>query len=186
MPMLMPMPMPERGRRSEMDSSYTILNETTLTEPEHRYKAAIRRMEQAGFTLAAVNGTLRVKPSEKLSPSQRDWVKAHKAELLAALAAEADPNVAALVAMFDATVGNVEPLPAQHTPVSVDADVEPQGQRFMRPYPVLPGTVRCVDCRHGRRALPGDEVGAWRLCEVGKGGYFALARHYCDGWECRV
>lgn len=168
-----------------MDSSYTILNETTLPQAEHRYKAAIRRMEQAGFKLAAVNGTLRIKPSEKLTPSQRDWLTAHKAELLAALAAETDPNVAAMATMFDAVVVKVEPLPVQHT-VSVEPSPDPQRQRFIRPYPVLPGTVRCVDCRHGRRALPGDEDGAWRLCEVGKGGYFALARHYCDGWECRV
>lgn len=149
--------------------------------------AALMKMRNAGFDVSAVGGRLRIAPADRLTAGQRDWVKAHKAELLAALAADADPNVAALVATFDAVVVKVEPLTAQPPPVSVDVDAEPdpQGQRFMRPFPELPGAVRCVDCRHGRRALPGDELGAWRLCEAGKGGRFALARHYCDGWECR-
>ncbi len=43
--------------------------------------------------------------------------------------------------------------------------------------------VRCIDCRHGRMALPDDELGAWRLCRAGKGGRFAYQEHYCTAWE---
>ncbi len=48
-------------------------------------RAAIERMEQAGFRLMIKDGRLLVHPAGKLTPEQRAWLKAHKAEIIAEL-----------------------------------------------------------------------------------------------------
>lgn len=53
--------------------------------------AAIQKMQEAGFTLAVVNGALRVSPADKLTDQHREYLRAHKAELIAALSAANDP-----------------------------------------------------------------------------------------------
>lgn len=109
---------------------------------------ALDKMRAAGFEVAIApeDGGLLVRPADRLTDAQRQWVAAHKADLLAALAADAVP-----------------------TPI---------------PEPIAaPPAVRCIDCRHGRMALPDDEPGAWRLCRAGKGGRFAYQEHYCTAWE---
>lgn len=69
---------------------------------------AVRRMERAGFKLEADGGTLRVSPADKLNEVQRDWLRQHKPELLATVAALALPDVRRLVELFDATITCVE------------------------------------------------------------------------------
>ncbi len=146
---------------------------------------ALQKMRGAGFTVQAVAGRLRVAPADRLSPAQRQWIAANKAALLLELAA-ADPAIAEIVKTFDATVMRVtpDPDPAAQQPVSVGL---PDPTDTVAGYPVweapvMAGTVRCLDCRHGRRALPGDELAAWRLCEAGQGGRFALAQHRCENF----
>ncbi len=48
---------------------------------------AIERMHVAGFLLAANGESLSVSPAENLSDRQRQWLRAHKAEILAELRA---------------------------------------------------------------------------------------------------
>ena len=144
---------------------------------------ALQKMRGAGFTVQAVAGRLRVAPADRLSPAQRQWIAANKAALLLELAA-ADPAIAEIVKTFDATVMRVtpDPDPAAQQPVSVGLP-DPTDTVLCYPVweaPVMVGMVRCLDCQHGSRALPGDELAAWRLCEAGQGGHFALARHRCE------
>ncbi len=146
---------------------------------------ALQKMRGAGFTVQAVAGRLRVAPADRLSPAQRQWIAANKAALLLELAA-ADPAIAEIVKTFDATVMRVtpDPDPAAQQPVSVGL---PDPTDTVAGYPVweapvMAGTVRCMDCQHGSRALPGDELAAWRLCEAGQGGRFALAQHRCENF----
>lgn len=54
---------------------------------------AIRRMERAGFRLETSGDKLRVYPSDKLTTAQRDWLKQHKAEIMAALNTRMDANI---------------------------------------------------------------------------------------------
>ena len=150
---------------------------------------ALQKMRGAGFTVQAVAGRLRVAPADRLSPAQRQWIAANKAALLLELAA-ADPAIAEIVKTFDATVMRVtpDPDPAAQQPVSVGL---PDPTDTVAGYPVweapvMAGTVRCLDCRHGSRALPGDELTAWRLCEAGQGGHFALARHRCETFKAAL
>ena len=71
---------------------------------------ALDKMRAAGFEVAlSAAGGLLVRPAERLTAAQRQWLKAHKAALLAALAAEADPHLAGLIAMFDASVLRITP-----------------------------------------------------------------------------
>ncbi len=127
---------------------------------------AVQRMEQAGFQVEAVNGALRVKPAERPTTDQRDWLRSHKAELLVALAIRSDPNIAAMVALFSAAVVKVGPLDSlSYTPPVDDRR-------------------RCADCRH-RRPVEGDEPGAIQRCVVSENGigYFAFQRHRCEWWD---
>lgn len=166
------------------DTSYIIKNEASLSVPETRYIDAIQRMERAGYRLEAVGGSLRVKPSEKLTATQRDWLRSHKAELLKALAARPDPHIADIVATFGATlVANPDHDSEAFiwvTPSRVNQSVEPPHTIYERP---ANGRRRCLDCRHGRRSLPGDELASVRLCAVGGGGHFAFQFHHCELWE---
>ena len=150
---------------------------------------ALQKMRGAGFTVQAVAGRLRVAPADRLSPAQRQWIAANKAALLLELAA-ADPAIAEIVKTFDATVMRVtpDPDPAAPPPVSVGL---PDPTDTVAGYPVweapvMAGTVRCMDCQHGSRALPGDELAAWRLCEAGQGGRFALAQHRCETFKAAL
>lgn len=165
------------------DGSYIIKNETSSSVPEHRYIDAVQRMERAGFRLEAVGGSLRVNPAEKLTAGQRDWLRSHKAELLEALAIRSDPHIADMVATFGATVVMNPDHDAYSavTPSRVDQSVEPPHTVYERP--AAAGHVRCLDCRHGRRSLPGDELASVRLCAVGGGGRFAFQWHPCELWE---
>ena len=127
---------------------------------------AVRRMEAAGYRLEVRGGVLRVSPAERLNETQRDWLQRNKAALLVYLAAANDRHVAELVERFGAKVVSVRPATAPPPPVYT---LPPPG----------PATVRCLDCVHARLGLPGDETGAWRICQAGAGGRFGLARHHC-------
>lgn len=166
------------------DGSYIIKNETSSSVLQTRYIDAIQRMECAGFRLEAVGGSLRVKPAEKLTVTQRDWLRSHKAELLDALATRSNPHIADIVATFGATVVTNPDHDSVAfiwvTPSRVNQSVEPPHTVYERP---ANGRRRCLDCRHGRRSLPGDELASVRVCAVGGGGYFAFQYHHCELWE---
>lgn len=168
------------------DTSYIIKNEASLSVPQTRYIDAIQRMERAGFRLEAVGGSLRVNPAEKLTATQRDWLRSHKAELLEALAARSEPHVAEMMTAFGATVvANPDPNSEAFvwvTPSRVNQSVEPPHKVYERP---ADGRRRCLDCRHGRRSLPGDELASVRLCAVCGGGHFAFQYHHCELWEAQ-
>jgi len=143
---------------------------------------ALNKMRGAGFSVAVVAGRLRVSPADRLTAVQRQWIAANRDALLLELVA-VDPAIAEMQTVFDAVVVRVtpEPDPTAHPPVSVGS-AESTDTGLCYPVWVAPinaGTVRCVDCGHGHRSLPGDELGAWRLCDAGLGGRFALARHRC-------
>ena len=160
-----------------------ILYHHELTPVKGSVAKALQRMVAAGFSVQVVAGRLRVSPADRLTPVQRQWIAANKTALVAALAADSG-HVAEIVNAFDATVMRVtpDPDPTAHPPVSVGL---PESTDTVLCYPVweapvMVGMVRCLDCQHGSRALPGDELAAWRLCEAGQGGHFALARHRCE------
>ncbi len=155
-----------------------------LPSPAHRYPAvlisqmaghgksfdvvaldAVQRMERAGFQIEAVDGSLRVKPAERLSDQQRLWLRSHKAELLIALAIRADPYIAELVALFGAAIVKVGPL-----------DILPHS-------PPVDTRKRCADCCHSR-SIEGDEPEAIQRCTVSDSGigYFANQLHCCELW----
>lgn len=142
---------------------------------------ALHKMRGAGFSVQLVAGRLRVSPADRLTPVQRQWVAANRDALVAALAADVG-HVAEIVENFDAVVLRVTPDPTAHPPVSVELPESTDTVACAAPVwesPVMAGTVRCADCQHGSRSLPGDEDGGWRHCEAGQGGRFALARHRC-------
>ncbi len=148
--------------------------------------AALQKMRGAGFSVAVVAGRLRVSPADRLTAVQRQWIAANRDALLLELVA-VDPAIAEMQVIFDAVVVRVtpEPDPTAQPPVSVEL---PESTDTVGGYPVwvapvMAGTVRCADCGHGRRAMPGDELAAWRLCDAGLGGHFALARHRCTGFK---
>ncbi len=73
---------------------------------------ALDKMRAAGFEVAlSAAGGLMIRPIDRLTAAQRQWLAAHKADLLAALAAEADPHLAELIELFDARVLRI--LPAE-------------------------------------------------------------------------
>lgn len=52
---------------------------------------ALAKIQTAGFTLSlAENGSIKVVPFSKLTPTQLDYLKAHKAEIIAELKAAND------------------------------------------------------------------------------------------------
>lgn len=165
-----------------------ILYHHELTPVKGSVAKALQRMVAAGFSVQVVAGRLRVSPADRLTPVQRQWIAANKTALVAELTATTDPHIAEIVETFGAVVMRVTPEPDPPPTVSVELpeSTDTGGHYPVWVPPVLAGTVRCVDCVHGRRALPGDELAAWRLCEAGLGGHFALARHRCEAWEVRT
>jgi hypothetical protein len=148
---------------STVDSSYIIKNKASQSEPGQRYIEAIQRMERAGFRLETTGEKLRVYPSDKLTAAQRDWLKQHKAEIMAALNTRMDANIREIITLFNATMA-VERF-----------DAHPTNTVFT--------LVQCGDCRHGQRSLPSDEPGSYRICKAGNGARFALQHHHCEHHE---
>ena len=146
--------------------------------------AALLKMRGAGFSVQVVAGRLRVSPADRLTAVQRQWIAANRDALITELVADGG-HVADFVETFDAVVVRVTPDQPTQQPVSVGLpeSTDTGGGDPVWVTPVMAGTVRCADCGYGSRALPGDELGAWRLCEAGLGGRFALARHRCDGFK---
>ena len=144
--------------------------------------AALDKMRGAGFSVQVVNGRLRVTPADRLTETQRRWIAANRDALMAAMMADVG-DVADIVKTFDATVMRVTPDPDPIAQPPVSVGLPDSTDTVLCAAPVIAGTVRCLDCQHGRRALPGDEPGAWRLCEAGQGGRFALARHRCTEFK---
>lgn len=68
---------------------------------------ALRKIESAGFHCDERDGQLIVKNGERLTDTQRDWIRAHKNELLRQIVGMRDPNVKLIVELFDADVINI-------------------------------------------------------------------------------
>lgn len=134
---------------------------------------ALHRLVAHGFQIEAHNGKLRIHPADRLTPEQRDWISAHKAEWLALLTASNDSA---------ASESGESVTPQSENFADIDQgeiQSEPPHKMYERP---LGDRVRCVDCRHGIHR-PGDEPGAWRTCNAGQTGHFANAMHFCEKWE---
>ena len=131
--------------------------------------ATLSRLRNAGFTLAMDGERLAVMPAHRLTAEQRLWISANRADLVAALRADADANVAAMVAAFGATVASVVPDTAQ---THVSSSFHSPGA----------GYVRCCNCRHAVSA-PLDEPGAWRLCAAGQRAGWSFQERVCSTWE---
>ncbi len=127
----------------------------------------LSRIQSAGFGLEVEGGTLFVSPSDRLTDKQRQFLKAHKPQLLAALAAR---PVAADTAMPSAD-------DCQH---AQEANL-----------PLMPTTfagigVRCADCRH---AIADDYHPALVTCAAGRvavaacGSFWALDVRTCARFE---
>jgi len=54
---------------------------------------ALQRLQSCGFSLTAENNALIVEPASKLSDTQREWIRQHKAALLKALTAANDEPI---------------------------------------------------------------------------------------------
>lgn len=65
---------------------------------------ALRKIESAGFHCDERDGQLIVTNGERLTETQRAWIKAHKDELLRQIIGMRDPNVKLIVDLFDADV----------------------------------------------------------------------------------
>ena len=141
------------------------------TQDFSRVKIALEKIKAAGFNIALQPGDkLLVTPRSKLSEAQVAWIGKNKADIMAYLRSLAgEMSLDALQGPFQASVESIHVLP-------VIPDPKP-------PEPVL---VRCMDCLHGTVAMPGDDVAAWRLCEAGLGGYFALKKRICSGFAAKV
>lgn len=139
-----------------------------------RIAAAVEKIRAAGFGIQLLPGDkLLVTPRSQLSEAQIAWITKNKADILAYLRSLPDEHVTALQEQFGAQVKSIA-LPA---PVTDEPTPEPTPK---------PHGVRCLECAHGQRFLPGDEAGGWRLCEAGLGGYFALAYRRCAGFVARA
>jgi len=53
---------------------------------------ALTKIRQAGFTLNMLDDNLSVSPASQLTPAQREFLKTHKAEIIAELRAEQVAN----------------------------------------------------------------------------------------------
>ena len=71
---------------------------------------ALRKIESAGFHCDERDGQLIVKNGERLTDTQRDWIRAHKDELLRQIVGMRDPYVKQIIELFDADVINYERL----------------------------------------------------------------------------
>lgn len=130
--------------------------------------AALDRIAKAGFTITLHPGDkLVVSPRAKLTEAQVAWITANKPAILTYLQAQTqNSDVKAIQTEFKATIQSV----------TIGTPPEPKKP----PESLL---VTCGTCLHGSRQLPGDELGAWRLCEVGMGGFFALAKRKCESFS---
>lgn len=154
------------------------LHETPAPAPSTdftRIAAALDRIAAAGFTISLLPGDkVLVSPRTKLTEKQVAWITANKANIVAYLQRQTNSDVEALKTAFGATIEKIS------IGVAPEPKIAPE-----------PPSVRCIDCSHGRLSLPGDELGACRLCEVkinGKRltGHFGLQKHYCENFAAKA
>ena len=136
--------------------------------------AALRKMESAGFELRRNGDRLEIAPADRLSPEQRAYLVAHKAELIAALELPAnEQRIAALMAL-GWNRANAEFL--AH-PVNPEPEPEPEQSAAL-------AWVTCASCVHSHVAPTTDPVYGWRRCglELERGGGFGQALRRCESW----
>jgi rhodanese-related sulfurtransferase len=125
----------------------------------------IERIQAAGFTLAAQGGNLAVSPASRLSDSQRQFIKAHKSAILAALAEKPD----------------AQPVPI-NTPIT--ATEAPSGTFEDHPSHITE-LVRCCDCAHQKST----DHPALIVCAAGRespaacGSWWKFDRRGCDRYQ---
>jgi hypothetical protein len=93
---------------------------------------ALTKIKAAGFRLAVVGDRISVKPADKLTEQQRDFLKAHKAEVIAEIRAEQAVNEVMRRIMVCWTPAG--------TPIEVEArdDAHADFLRRMNPQPKQP------------------------------------------------
>ena len=101
---------------------------------------AMNRMRTAGFSLRLAGDALQVSPADRLSESQRAFIRAHKPAMVALLM-DAETIHAALVQAGPAGLGWMEGTPADWT-----------GERLLAAGEVLYGDGRMMSV-YGRRYL---------------------------------
>lgn len=72
--------------------------------------ATVRRMEQAGFGLRAVDEQLLVSNGNQLNEAQRTWIQQHKSDLMHYLKVIDDPAINEMMTLFDAEIVVLHPL----------------------------------------------------------------------------
>lgn len=172
--------------------------------------SAIQRMTGAGFTLRLVGDALQVSPADRLSDEQRDFIRDHKAALVAALAQPATPEQEPLTA-----VQALEALRQAGFTVTAKGDnliIEPADQltEMQRAFSgklnwamvqllqfgtlanlkkpeiqTAPDRVCCAECRHSLLSPNTEPVYGWRSCglDLPRGGGFGQALRRCEQWE---
>lgn len=118
----------------------------------------LAEMRAAGFALSVEGGLLMCEPLSRLTDSQRETLRAHKAALIGLLTDRPSEQ------------GRSEPTP-------------PAGRSPPPPEPAL--DVRCGDCRHGQ---PATDPWSWHLCAAGaiRQHGWGMAPRRCERWEGKV
>ena len=113
----------------------------------------IRRIECAGFAVALTRGSLAVSPASGLNDKQREFIRSHRDELVAAL--RSSETLTDSEGGHDLEPANDPPItvecwtPLGH-PVRVTADSPEHAEWIRQSNPRPPLTVRCTDCHHAR------------------------------------
>ncbi len=177
---------------------------------------AIRKIEAAGYRLRLAGDALQVSPADRLTADQRAFIRAHKADLVAALEQPAGaenllkPTVQAAQGHgIDAATDLEEWFEERAAILEYDAgfsrdEAERRALTLMRaenltkpntqPPPVetaadsKPEQVCCGDCAHSVLSPDTCPVYGWRLCGLGLegGGGFGRAVRRCEAWEVRT
>jgi hypothetical protein len=134
------------------------------TVQNHDPMSALRRIQDAGFTVTIENGGLAIVPASKITPKQRDFIRAHKPALMAALA---------------------QPESTEREPVTA-VEALAALQNLTKPdIQTAPDRVCCAECRHSLLSPNTEPVYGWRSCglDLPRGGGFGQALRRCEQWE---
>jgi hypothetical protein len=114
---------------------------------------ALMKIRQSGFTVSLVDGCIEISPFSKLTPTQRDFLKSHKAEIISELCevselSHADEkNILAWLAYIEET----DPETIAETLDRCRSDTETLAYFLTRaaevPPPEAPKPVQMITCR---------------------------------------
>jgi hypothetical protein len=83
----------DRARSGEKTESAA--GQNILTDTRHTHTDFLSSMQARGFTVAISGGSLRVAPASRLTSADREFIRNHKAQLLATLRAESSTTTPA-------------------------------------------------------------------------------------------